>query len=118
MNKKIWRVMFKVSFIPYILIFVFALTNSFTGTSFITSKIYGYEAFLMTIIAGFITGSPIFISCAIYQIIYMANTGVFKSDGFKKFLKYRRILVLQRCEYASEFLYILHPVFSIICYNE
>ena len=37
---------------------------------------------------------------------------------FKKFLKYGRILVLQRCEYGSEFLYILHPVFSIICYNE
>ena len=58
-----------VSFVPYIIILVFAIINSITGINFfMDAKVSGFDAFIWTIIACIVRLTiPI---CLIYQICY------------------------------------------------
>lgn len=80
--KKIWKVLFYISFLPYIFILLWGCFNAINGTTFIFSEIYGFDAFLLTLVAGFIVlvcNVPIIPICFIYQIAYLLK-GKIKID--------------------------------------
>lgn len=75
LNKaKILKVLFKLSFLPYILLILLAIYNSIFGFTFILSTSYGLDAFWGTIVIFAIIGCtdfPIFPIALLYEIFYL-----------------------------------------------
>lgn len=75
LNKvKILRILFKLSFLPYILLLLFAIYTSFFGFNFMFSTSYGLDAFVSTIaILGILgcTCFPIFPIVFVYEVFYL-----------------------------------------------
>lgn len=71
---KILKILFKLSFLPYILLFLFAIYSSIFGFTFLFSTSYGLDAFLGAIaIIGFVgcVSFPIFPIVFIYEVFYL-----------------------------------------------
>lgn len=73
-KEKILRVLFKLSFLPYILLLLLAIYNAIFGCTVILSTYYGLEAFNSTIaLLGFAgcTYFPIFPIVFLYEVFYL-----------------------------------------------
>lgn len=71
---KILNALFKLSFVPYILLFSYAIYNAIFGISVFFNTLYGVEAYKTTIVfLGFLgcTYIPIFPVMFIYEIFYL-----------------------------------------------
>ena len=71
---KILRILFKLSFLPYILLLLLALYSSIFGCTFMFSTYYGLEAFYNSLVIYGIIGCiyfPIFPIVFIYEICYL-----------------------------------------------
>lgn len=87
LNKiKILRILFKLSFLPYILLLLFATYNSIFGVT-VFSSYYGLSAFKTTIVffglLGCICFPPIFPIAFIYEIFYLIWIKVKKINTHK-----------------------------------
>jgi len=83
-QKKVFRLIFIISFIPYILLLGLALYNSIFGFTFFSTA-YGFEAFILTILLyGMIFSIyPVLPIVLIYQIIYKIFKIILKNKKFK-----------------------------------
>lgn len=71
---KVLRILFKLSFLPYVLLLLFAIYSSIFGFTFALSTYYGLDAFLGVIgIIGFVgcVSFPIFPIVFIYEVFYL-----------------------------------------------
>lgn len=76
LNKiKILRILFKLSFLPYILLLLLATYHLIFGVTVFSSTYYGLEAFNTTIVffglLGCICFPPIFPTVFIYELFYL-----------------------------------------------
>ena len=74
MKKKLPKILFVISLLPYILSFLYALYNAVFGTTFIFSDVSGIEAFILTFILMLVylfAEVTIIPLCAMYQICYL-----------------------------------------------
>ena len=65
------KIIFIISFIPYILVIVISIISMFTGASLFFSTYYGIDAFLLSMFLLFLIGWPVLLIVFIYQIIYI-----------------------------------------------
>ena len=81
MKNKILKILFIISFLPYFLIILSGILCAFSGISFISTQIYGFDAFLLTIwfaLYSFTLEIPIIPICIIFQLCYILKTNVKK----------------------------------------
>ncbi len=83
MKDKVLKIIFIISFIPYIGLLIYGIYSMIFGFTFIFSTSYGIEAFLDSI---FILGLllcvyPILPICLIYQIFYLIRHLVKKHNS-------------------------------------
>jgi len=64
------KIIFVISFVPYILIIIISIISMFTGAGLFFSTYYGIDAFLLSMFALFWIGWPILLIVFIYQVIY------------------------------------------------
>lgn len=87
LNKvKILKTLFKLSFVPYILLFLYAMYNSIFGVTIFFNTLYGVEAYKTTmVILGLIgcTYIPIFPIMIVYEIFYLIWSKIKKSKNSK-----------------------------------
>lgn len=92
MKNKIPKILFIVSFLPYLLILLFGIISTFSGITFLFNTIYGFDAFIVSIffiIYNFFFFIPIIPICLIYQICYLLKNKIkkFKNIKLKKYIK-------------------------------
>ncbi len=92
MKQKIGKIIFIISFVPYVMIPVYGLVCAFVGVDFFFSTCYGLEAFILGIIvAGYtlLLMVPVIPVCAIYQICYLLRNRItkFSNISLKKYVK-------------------------------
>ena len=78
--------MFACSFIPTAIIICAALITGIAGTTFITSKVYGVDAFLLDIMYGFYVNTrviPIIPVCVVFQIVFLIINSLKKKNLWK-----------------------------------
>lgn len=84
LNKvKVLRILFKLSFLPYVLVLLLAIYSSIFGFTFIFSTCYGLEAFYNSLVLYGIIGCiyfPIFPIVFIYEIFYLIWIRVRKNN--------------------------------------
>ena len=98
MKNKVIKILFKISFLPYILILLYGLGSAFWGLSFFFNTCYGFEAFALTVLFClyfFTLMIPIIPVCLIFQIFYILKHRVkkFQTINTKKFFKIGLIIV-------------------------
>lgn len=96
MKNKLTKIIFIISFLPYLLILGYGAICMFTGVSFFFSTSYGFEAFIIGILPALYFSTlvvPIVPVCAIYQICYLLRKK-FKKTQIKKYIK---ICVITGC---------------------
>lgn len=98
MKNKVIKILFKISFLPYILILLYGLGSAFWGMSFFFNTCYGFEAFALTVLFClyfFTLMIPIIPVCLIFQIFYILKHRVkkFQTINTKKFFKIGLIIV-------------------------
>ena len=89
MKNKLPKIIFVVSFLPYLLVFIYGVICAFTGVSFFFSTSYGFSAFLIGGLSAlyFLTLIiPIIPVSLIFQICYLFRNK-FKSIKTKKYIK-------------------------------
>ncbi len=90
MKKKIPKILFILSLIPYFLILIIGIISSFIGVSFF-GEVYGLGAFFLSIYSMIInfTMIPILPICLLYQIFYIMRKRIkyFKNINIKKYIK-------------------------------
>lgn len=80
---KILRILFKLSFLPYILLLLLAIYSSIFGFTFIFSTYYGLEAFYNSLVLYGIIGCiyfPVFPIAFVYEIFYLIWVRVRKNN--------------------------------------
>ena len=65
------KIIFIISFIPYILMIVISIISIFTGVDWFFSTYHGIDAFLLSMFLLFLIGWPVLLIVFIYQIIYI-----------------------------------------------
>lgn len=65
------KIIFIISFIPYILMIVISIISMFTGSGIMFNTYYGIDAFLFTMFLLVWMGWPVLLIVFIYQIIYI-----------------------------------------------
>ena len=65
------KIIFVISFIPYILILVISVISMITGVDFMFNTCYGIDAFLLSMFILFLIGWPVLLIVFIYQIVYI-----------------------------------------------
>ena len=65
------KIIFIISFIPYILMIVISIIPIFTGVDWFFSTYHGIDAFLLSMFLLFLIGWPVLLIVFIYQIIYI-----------------------------------------------
>ena len=69
------RIWFRLSFIPFGLIILYGLFSAFFGISFLWSKSYGIDGFLIAVMCGLIAFVvfPVLPLCIVWQVIYLVR---------------------------------------------
>lgn len=65
------KIIFIISFIPYILVIVISIISMFTGVDWFFSTYHGIDVFLLSMFLLFLIGWPVLLIVFIYQIIYI-----------------------------------------------
>lgn len=94
-KEKLPRVLLYISFVPYALLFLYALFCSVEGFTFLFSTSYGLEAFLdaLLIMGLFFCIIPVLPVCLIYQIFYLCRNRL-KKMGFPRNISFKRFAVV------------------------
>ena len=71
MKDRVLKVLLIISSLPLIGVFIWAIYNAIFGTSFMGTEIYGFDAFVLTIIASFFMHVPVLAICIAYQLFYL-----------------------------------------------
>lgn len=92
MKQKMPKILFILSFIPYLLILIIGIKCAFNGITFIFNKVYGWEGFVLGVFSMLITFTlyiPIIPICLIFQIFYIfrKKIKIFKNVNIKKYIK-------------------------------
>lgn len=112
MKKKIPKIIFIISFLPYLFILLYGIFHAFAGVSFFNSTGYGFEAFIITIffmLYIFTLEIPIIPICVIFEVCYIfrKKINIFKNVGSKKYIRICCIvgvlLVLSLVVYSHSF---------------
>lgn len=69
------RIWFRLSFIPFGLIILYGLFSAFFGISFLWSKSYGMDGFLVAVACGaaLLVIIPVLPLCIVWQVIYLVR---------------------------------------------
>ncbi len=59
-----------ICLVPFVMIVIWAIRNSILGSTFITTKVYGLEALILSIVAGVVTMWWIFLICAMLFVVF------------------------------------------------
>lgn len=91
MKNKVIKIIFILSFLPYILILISGISVAFSGVSIFSNTVYGINAFLIyisLIFSNFKIMIPIVFVCFFYQICYIFRKKIkfFKKMSAKKYI--------------------------------
>jgi len=82
MKKRIFKIMFWISLLPYVILLVLGIWHAFFGFTFFSATYTGWEGFVNSV---FILGwaccviYPVLPVCLLYQIVYTIYVFVMKS---------------------------------------
>ncbi|MBR3613765.1 MAG: hypothetical protein IKL55_01115 [Clostridia bacterium] len=92
MKKNFLKIVFIISFLPYVFILIQGIIGAFTGISFFYNTTYGFDAFVTSTLLMLYTFSfsiPIIPICLFFQVCYILRkkVGKVKSISLKKYIK-------------------------------
>lgn len=98
MKSKVVKTLFIISFLPYLLVLIYGIIRSFLGFPFLFTVIYGFDAFVFSIVYVLYTFTiiPVIPICLIFQVCYILKNKVkrFKNINTKKYIKVCGIIAL------------------------